>query len=286
MNSSPSKTDIIRRLSDTGACAVGFARAAEVDPADMERFEAYLCAGHHAEMEYLTSNMDLRRDPRTLLDDARTVIVCAFCYRRKEPHPLVADYALSEDYHRVLPRAIYQALDGIDGGFRVCVDSAPVLERYWAVRSGIGFIGRNHCLIVPGVGSKVLLAVILTTIELAPDTPYQGQCYGCDRCLRACPAGALGRDSLDCRRCLSYLTIEHRGPLPEGTRLPGRVVGCDICQDVCPHNRAEVYAPDILAPMPKIMAARTPDALATVSLRNTALARAGRTNLLRNLAVH
>lgn len=122
--------------------------------------------------------------------------------------------------------------------FRVCVDTAPLLERYWAVRSGLGFIGRNHLLIVSGYGSYVLLGSIITTVEFAPTAPNRGNCLGCNRCIAACPANALSEfQPHKSNRCLSYLTIEFRGEYPEGTDLHERLYGCDICQQVCPHNK-------------------------------------------------
>ena len=160
-------------------------------------------------------------------------------------HPLFADYALGLDYHEVIRRRLSAAAAEITarlgGETRICVDTAPIRERYWAAASGLGFIGLNGQLIVDGIGPKVFLAEILWTVAVTPDRPTGRQsCGGCGACVRACPGKALdGRCGVDARRCLSYLTIEYRGELPDDLRLDGRIYGCDVCQDVCPHNRRD-----------------------------------------------
>lgn len=168
-------------------------------------------------------------------------------------------YARGDDYHEVVRERLSAMADEISGLWggdtRVCVDTAPLRERYWAMKAGLGFIGRNNHLIIPGHGSYFFLGEILTTLRFHPDTPLETGCGNCHRCIDACPGGALTPDgAIDTRRCLSYLTIEHRGELPEGTRLGNRIYGCDECQRACPHNRqAAATAERRFHPRPAIM---------------------------------
>lgn len=289
--------EIIRRMVlDAGACAVGFAEAAPVDSADMDLYSRWIAAGCHGEMAYLDRYHDVRRDPRLLLDGACTVISCAFDYRPAERHALFADYALGRDYHEVLRECLTAVAEEIcrrfGGATRICVDTAPIRERYWAARAGVGVIGLNGTLIVDGVGSKVFLAEILWTGSVAPDASRLGEsCMRCGACAKACPGHALrGDGSLDARRCNSYLTIEYRGDLPDDLRLPGRIYGCDICQDVCPHNRTEGVTPIAeFTPSAALMqldatalSAMPPDTYRSL-FRHSAIRRTKLPHLLRNL---
>lgn len=227
-------------ITDAGACRVGFAPAAPVGELEAGRYARWLEAGCHGEMAYLERYGDIRRDPRLLLDGAQTVISCAFDYRQPCRHELFADYALGEDYHDVVRRRLEVAAEKIRGQFggetRICVDTAPIHERYWAAHAGIGIIGLNGQLIVDGIGSKIFLAEIIWTGSVEPDASRLGEtCLRCGACVKACPGHALdGCGGLDARRCNSYLTIEYRGVLPECLKLAGRIYGCDVCQDVCP----------------------------------------------------
>lgn len=237
----PVDKEAVRALvSDAGACRVGFAAAGQVDASDSRLSASWLARGCHGAMDYMANHCDLRSDPRLLLDGAATVISCAFDYRQPKQNPIFADYALGEDYHNVIRRRLKAAAKEIcrrfGGEARICVDTAPVRERYWAVMAGVGTLGLNGQLLVDGIGSKVFLAEILWTVAVEPDSPLRNQlCDGCRKCVEACPGRALdGRGGVDARHCLSYLTIEHRGALPDGLRLNGRIYGCDICQDVCP----------------------------------------------------
>lgn len=202
---------------------------------------AWIADGHHGSMGYMARNMDIRFDPRLLLDGAQSIISMAFPYRQADGyhHPLIADYALGRDYHAVIRERLAPVQELLHDEYgaesRICVDSAPILERYWAQRSGVGFIGENHQLIVPGAGSEVFLAELITTLRLESDEATARKCAGCGRCVASCPASALS-EGFDARKCRSYLSIEHRGELPEGTRLGSCVIGCDICQRCCPEN--------------------------------------------------
>ena len=228
--------------------AVGLAEAGPVEAEAWERFERWLERGGAAGMEYMGRHREIRRDSRLLLEGGKTIITTAFSYfqerERPEALPLVSAYAYGKDYHDVIRKRMRKALEGLEGEFRICVDSAPILERYWARKSGLGRIGRNGMVIVEGAGNQVFLAEIVTTLELDADQPAEGDCGSCGRCLRACPTGALGEEGIECGRCLSYLTIEHRGEWDETGRLAmatpaGRrtLYGCDRCVIACPHSR-------------------------------------------------
>lgn len=236
------------------AKALGFARAgvAEAGRLDEEggHLDAWLGAGHHGQMSWMAETAPVRKDPRDprMLEDAKSVIVMAAPYLRRNryegpPPARVAKYALGRDYHNVLgkrSRKIARLLQEAGFAARVAVDSKPFFERAWAERAGLGFVGKNCCLIVPGLGSHAFLACVVTTAPLTADSPMGRRCGSCTLCLEACPTRAFnGPRSLDARKCISYLTIEHRGPIPLAQRqaLGPWVFGCDVCQDVCPYNQ-------------------------------------------------
>lgn len=252
---SPEAEEIFEILRDCGACAVGTAVAGPVDRSVAYRFDSWLASGHNAGMAYMSNWREIRMDPRLLLEEARSVICTAFAYPSSSGP--IASYALGEDYHVILRKVLDEAVERMrgryGGEYRICVDSAPILERYWAEKCGVGYRGCNGLIIVPGIGSRVFLAEIVTTLSLPATAPLEdsccADCRGCQercqkRCQRYCPAGALQADgTVDARRCLSYLTIEHRGEWDdtgaEAMATPaGRATlyGCDICQRVCPHN--------------------------------------------------
>lgn len=230
-----------------GFLRAGIARAER--PARFERFERWIADGHHAGMRYLEETAAVRATPAAILPGAKSV-VCLSAPHAPEPRVAsdgsrIARYAAGADYHGGLrERAVRVAgavTDRLGAPFswRVCVDSTPIAERSFAAASGIGWIGKNGCLIDPDRGSFLLLAEIVTDLDLPPDEPLAERCGSCVRCLDACPTSAfVGPGVLDARRCLAYWTIEHRGPLPAsiGERLRGRVFGCDDCQDACPWN--------------------------------------------------
>ena len=229
-----------------------------VAPADPSRFRDYfrrwLDDGRHGEMAYLADRFDERVDARAYLPDCRSVVCVAMnYYSRLEPvpagerhrHGRVGRYALGRDYHGHIKAKLYALADwlreAVPGSATRCgVDTAPVLEREMAGRAGVGWVGKNTCVINKAVGSFVLLGQVLTTVDLPADEPATDHCGTCTRCLDACPTQAITAPyQLDASRCISYLTIEHAGPIdPALQRQMGDwVYGCDVCQDVCPHNR-------------------------------------------------
>ncbi len=255
-------------------------------------------------MAYLENYQDLRRNPASLLEGTKTVISLAFSYRLpsgESRHPLFADYALGADYHDVLRSRLEPVCTLIRNLFpgaetRICVDTAPIHERLWAARAGLGFIGRNSMLIVPGIGSRVFLAEILTTAELPADPSMNFEsdpCGDCTRCVDACPGQALDAQGVDARRCYSYHTIENReAELPGFVHLRGRrIYGCDICQDACPFNRQDYTGPFLaeFAPRAELRELKTARDVASLDharyielFRGSAIRRAKLPQLLRN----
>lgn len=248
------------------ARAEGFA-AVRIAPAQLEediraRYRAWLASGFHGEMAYMARASELRLDPTRLLPGARSVLVFRADYfpyessRRASPpsdHSTVrvAKYALGMDYHVVLRHRLSPIVEWLASRFpghewRIAIDSAPVLERAYAVASGVGFWAKNTMVIAPGAGSYFFLATVLTTAALEPDPPVTGTCGRCRRCLDACPTGAIVAPYwLDARRCLSYLTIEKKSPSNDSERalLGEWIFGCDVCQDVCPYNKRPPFSP-------------------------------------------
>lgn len=267
-------------LLDAGAVAAGFARAEAIDEALAERLERWYAEGCHATMEYMPRHAELRRDPRQLLPEARTVISVAFPYYppqlRPQTLPQIALFAYGRDYHKVLVKLLRPVCRMLTEEYgaktRICVDSAPIAERYWALKAGIGRRGDNGTVITDEAGSFVFLAEILTDLDIVPDEPSTRECSHCGACRRVCPGAAIADDAtIDAGRCLSYLTIEHQGLL---NSLQQKIMdseigrntlfGCDLCQKVCHHNRG-VSATKIAAlhPDPEIL---TLDALKIASM--------------------
>ncbi len=253
MTSSPSTDGAlltsVRGLAEAaGFARVGVARADRLDP-EAEQLDAWLAAGHQGEMIWMSKTAEVRKDPRHpgMLPEAQSVIVLVAPYPRNSDAAApalsrVAKYALGRDYHRVLTkkaRSIQRLLHERGYQARIAVDSKPVFERAWAERAGVGFVGKNCCLIVPGLGSHVFLACIVTTALLPSDDPMPRRCGSCRLCLDGCPTEAFeDARRLDARRCISYLTIEHRGTVDPSLRdgIGPWLFGCDVCQDVCPYN--------------------------------------------------
>jgi epoxyqueuosine reductase len=299
---------------------LGFARIAIVPIEPPRRhaiYTSWLANGHAAGMAYLAApaHVAVRADLRALLAAARSLIVVAMPYDRTDPIPpdallrgKIARYARGEDYHLVMRDRLVALADRLAaelGGpvaSRPCVDSAPVLEREWAERGGLGFVAKNTMLIAPGLGSYVVLGELLVDAELAPTAPSEPprpRCGTCRSCLDACPTQAfVDAYVLDARRCISYLTIEHHGAIPRELRaaIGTWVFGCDVCQEVCPYNGGAGPAGDEIDRLlrPRTLEHALPDLVALAGqganqlrrlIKRTALRRVPRDALLRNVAI-
>ena len=230
-----------------GFTVCGIAQAAPVDARTAEYLEKWVGEGRHGTMGYLERNSDKRTDPTLLFPGCRSIICVALNYfpgNVDEERLHISRYALGNDYHKAVKDRLYMLLQAINSkekvGGRPFCDTAPLLERYWATRAGIGWIGKNHQLIIPNAGTHFFLGELLIDAELEYDTPFDGnRCGNCTECMDACPTKALAAEGFDARLCLSYLTIEHRGELPEniGEKMGNCFYGCDRCQKCCPHNR-------------------------------------------------
>lgn len=246
---------IKEKAKELGFDACGIA---EVSSADTEAlfFDRWIAEGYHAGMKYMENYRDIRLDPTGLVEGARSVISVALNYypaQKQSPDaPRISYYAYGKDYHIVVKDKLRQLWQYITEELlpafsqapapeaRAFTDSAPFLERYWAWKAGLGWIGKNTNLIIPGKGSFFFLGEIVTTLELDYDSPLKNRCGACHRCLDACPTGALeSACRLNANKCISYLTIENKGDIPSqyAARLGDRLYGCDTCQEVCPWNR-------------------------------------------------
>lgn len=304
MSPSDIRARVLAEAHRLGFDAVGVARAEPLGE-DFARYEAFLRAGMHGEMEWLAESRAARArvDVPEILAGAKSVVCVAKSYKRDDERdpPFakgIARYARGRDYHNGLRkkvRKLAELLRALGGEARPMIDDAPVLERAWAVRAGLGFVGKNGMLIVPGVGSMVLLGEIATTLEIEPDVPdARDRCGRCTRCLEACPTGAFVRPFvLDARRCVAYLTIELRGPIPieMHERIGERFFGCDDCQTVCPFNAGEHAArgAEMFAPLPRYRELTIEDVLrpgvAEELARGSPLHRATPEGLRRNAAI-
>ena len=279
-----------------GFDAVGFARAEPIEP---KALSEWLEAGHHADLDWMKLKLAERLDISRMLPGAKTVIALASNYwRGDEPGP-IARYARGRDYHatgRDRIRALRRAIVAEWPGTRdyASVDAGPVMEKVWAARAGLGFVGKNGCFITPELGSWVVLSTM--TLDAEVDSyaggPTTDRCGRCTLCITSCPTGAIVADQVvDAAKCLSYQTIENTQPVPLGLRvaMTDIVFGCDICQDVCPLNASPMMAPERFAPRP--VSAATVQQLAAMSRKQydswapgTPLARAGYEGLRRNAA--
>lgn len=224
---------------------------APAEPLEGGRYLAsWLALGFHGEMTYMAKSASLRADPRALLPGAQSVICVACTYHDPPDGPLppghvrVARYARRRDYHKVIRKKLLQLgryLRDVfpETQFKVVVDSGPLLEKELAQRAGLGWIGKNTCLINRHLGSELLLGELITTLPLPPDQAETNHCGSCTACLASCPTEALRQPyQLDARRCISYLTIEHKSAFGEAPpHLAGYLFGCDLCQTCCPWNR-------------------------------------------------
>ena len=299
---------VVRDLAaQCGFPLAGVAAAGKVF--DFARFESWIERGLAGEMGYLTGHRaGLRASPETLLPGTRSVICVGVPYNGPEPFSTdfddaerawIARYAWGEDYHIT----VRQKLESLAAKlllikpfqWRICVDTAPLLERSLARAAGLGWIGRNTCLINQKLGSNCYLGELLTDLELEPDSPPPDRCGTCTRCIDACPTRAIvpspsGGYELDSRLCISYFTIELRSAIPEAHRQPAgnNIFGCDICQDVCPWNRkapkSDPGDPEFVAP-PLDRFAEIGEAEFRAMFRGTPVVRAKYRGFIRNAAV-
>jgi epoxyqueuosine reductase len=302
-----SATAIKSRASEIGFDLCGIAPV-EAFP-ELARLREWLEQGYAGEMQYLARTADKRADPHLVLPSARSVIVTGTIYNVDRPYSgargpgeaRIARYAWGDDYHDIIGRrqhlllgwmkeAAGEAFDAV-----AYVDTGPVQEKVFAARAGVGWIGKNTCLINQDVGSWIFLGVILCGLEIEPDRPALDHCGSCTRCLEACPTGALVEPYvLDATRCISYLTIEVRGGIPASQRsqVGEHVYGCDICQDVCPWNRRAPTSDDP-AWLPRAIFDRAhtvdlwrrSDSDLRAALKESAMTRAGLRRVRRNLSV-
>lgn len=300
--------EIKRRALMEGFDLVGIAPAGPSETATV--LDRWINLGMHGEMGYMEDTRHLRSDPRHLLAGCRSVVAVAMSYHTSEPpsttltttegRAWVSRYAWGRDYHRLFKKKLVRlgrwlAESRPDCGWRACVDTAPILEREWAARAGLGWIGKNTMLLNRKLGSELFLGLLLTDVELSPDRPVPEHCGTCTACLDDCPTGAFPEPrTLDARRCIGYLTVEHRSELPAERvgDMGVMIAGCDICQEVCPWTRrspADLHAefaphPDRLRPLLSELEALTED-LYRQWRRGSALNRISYAQFRRNLAV-
>lgn len=232
-----------------GFDACGICKAESVKAEEQRHFNEWTDSGYHADMDYMARNTDKRLNPTLLVENARSVICVALNYypKTKQPddYPQFAYYAYGKDYHEVVKEKLNKLFDYIRSSQptvngRCFVDTAPVLERYWAAKAGLGFIGKNSLLIIPKMGSYFFLGELIVDLTLEYDTPLNLSCGNCTRCLDVCPTKAIVSPKVvNARRCISYQTIENKGDIDTSIslNLNNRFYGCDICQQVCPWNK-------------------------------------------------
>jgi len=294
------------RARELGFDLCGISGVGDFD--ELGHLPSWLARGYAGRMTYLNRSAKRRADVRRWLPSARSVIVVACLYNTDRPYStevagpdvaLVARYAWGEDYHRVMKERLRQLLEWLQAHagepfqWKIGVDTEPIQERAYAQRAGIGWIGKNTCVINPEIGSWILLAELVTSLPLEPDAPAVDQCGTCQLCLEACPTQAFVEPwVLDARRCISYLTIELKPAFTpdQAAAIGSRVFGCDICQEVCPHNAAAPISPRVeWQPRPALdrpslatMEAASAETLAG-AIDGTTLARTGVERLRRNV---
>jgi epoxyqueuosine reductase len=308
LDSTLTSDDVKRKARELGFDLCGIAPAGAFP--ELSFLQEWLARGHAGEMGYMARTAEARADVRNVLAGTRSVIVTGTVYtvdrpysteRRDPDDALIARYAWGDDYHDVLTTRLdalvawMRAASSEPFEARAYVDTGPVQERVYAQYAGLGWIGKNTCLINPDRGSWLFLAEILCTLPLEPDAPALDQCGTCTLCIEACPTGAITEPHvLDATRCLSYLTIEVRGEIPEQHRaaLGGHVYGCDICQEVCPYNQQPprsddaAWQPRAALDLPRLVDLwRRPDEELREIVRGSAMRRAKVSGLRRNLAV-
>jgi len=265
MNSiNPHTEKIKHKALEIGFSAIGISKAEYLEK-ESKQLKNWLQDGFHGEMKYMENHFEKRTDPRKLVDNAKSVISVLYNYYPPKVQPensyKISKYAYGRDYHLVVKEKLYKLFDYIktlepEAKARIFVDSAPVMEKVWAAKSGLGWIGKNTNLISKEHGSFLFIGEIIIDIELVADSPIKDYCGNCTKCLDACPTKALSPYKLDARKCISYLTIEKKGEIPENFKNQWNdwIFGCDICQDVCPWNsKASVHSERDFKPKPEII---------------------------------
>lgn len=296
---------IRQKASELGIHKVAFARAEALDGASVH-LQEWLLRGNHASMAWMAKNIEKRTDPRLVVPGARSVIVLAVNYFTPTEHSnesgtgKISRYAWGDDYHLHVTKRIQTLFESIqqwepDSSGRYYVDTGPVMEKVWAQRAGMGWQGKHTNLITKEYGSWVFLGVIISTLELEYEAPMEDFCGTCTACIDACPTDAITEPYVvDSQRCISYLTIEHRGDIARelGERFDRWVYGCDICQDVCPWNRFEQSTehsefkprPQNVAPVLMELQQLTPQQFAE-RFKDSPIKRTKREGLVRNAAI-
>ncbi len=301
-------SQIKARAQELGFDACGVAPAGDLP--ELRLFPDWLARGYAGTMAYLARSADRRADVRRVLPSARSVVVTATVYNTSRPYSTesadpsraeIARYAWGDDYHDVIGRRLEHLLEWMRRSSpdpfeaRAYVDTGPIQERAYARHAGIGWIGKNTCVINPRLGSWIFLGEIICSLPLAADEPSHDQCGTCTLCIEACPTRAIVEPGvLDSTRCISYLTIEHRGEIaPElGASMGSHVYGCDVCQEVCPYNQVApasadpAWQPRAVWDRPALAdLARLRDEDLTHELEGSAMSRAKPAGLKRNIAI-
>lgn len=260
-----SLTDKIKsKAAELGFCKVGIARAVELEE-EGNLLREWLSRNYHGSMEWMAKNVDKRIDPRQVLPNAQSVVAAAMNYYTEEQHSSESDvgkisrYGWGEDYHNVMTPRLEKLLDFIKSEVpsvsgKVYVDTGPVMDKVWAARAGVGWEGKHTNVISREFGSWIFLGEIILDIGLEYDEPSADYCGTCTRCIDACPTQAIVEPYvLDSNLCISYLTIEHKGDIPDtlGSRFENWIYGCDVCQDVCPWNQKFAKPTDEVAYSPR-----------------------------------
>lgn len=277
MNTSQLTTLIRNQALSLGFDACGFAKAERLNN-EAEKLDKWLSEDRHGTMDWMASNFEKRVDPTILVPGSKTVVSLLASYHHPShkdqilstSKPQIAKYAQGRDYHKVLKKNLKELfsytnelLGGIEGRF--FVDSAPVLDKAWAVKAGLGWVGKNSNILNKRIGSYFFIAELIIDAELEYDAPTTDHCGTCTRCIDACPTDAIYEPyKVDATKCISYLTIEHKGKIEEKyhTNIENWIFGCDICQDVCPwNNKARLSNFIDFYPRQKVIEKELPDFL-------------------------
>ncbi len=265
MSSLSQNTAIIKSAAkEFGFLSCGISKADFLEEEAL-RLEQWLKAGKHGDMGYMENHFDKRLDPRLLVPGGKSVVSILLNYYTEEQQvkgaPKISKYAYGKDYHLVIKDKLKQLFQKIQEEIgevngRVFVDSAPVMDKAWAVRSGLGWMGKNTNLINQKVGSFFFIAELIIDLELEYDTPVTDHCGTCTACIDACPTQALTPYNIDASKCISYLTIELKDQIPNEfqNKMDNWAFGCDVCQDVCPWNRfSKTHNEPLFDPKPELM---------------------------------